>query len=406
MKTIATKRRDEASEGIPPGVAASRRDRAINLSPPVETAEGFLRFEGFIAKPGGLTYANRGGGSRVELVRPETLHDPSSLSTLALKPVVLEHPIEGGRQVDVTPENYQRHAVGTVGESWEVMPDGRVKFGFMVTAKKAIDAIRRHGVRQLSPGYDLLYVAKPGVDKVFGRFDGEQRNRVYNHLALTLRARGGDDIGFRADSQIPRALPRSLSLGGIPVHPLFAILAAMSVDPTIIDSARQRYDALPAESQPEKRADALDAQVETLKADLAAEKKRADDAVALTTDDAMLAAFERRDSLLGLARAHRIDAADVGLVGLGNDALAKKLALAIDDGLTDESSAADVDATLRHAMKRADGEKGRADSSRAYDTAKVSDKPPERTRRDGDGEKRVDSSASFFDRIAKARSAT
>lgn len=406
------KRRDEADTGLP-GVACSRRDRdGIELSRPVETPEGFLKFEGYIAKPGILTYA-RNGGTR-ELVRPETLHDPASLDTLKLKPVVLEHPIEGGQHVDVTPDNYQRHSVGTVGETWEVMPDGRVKFGFLVTARKAIDAIKRHGVRQLSPGYDLRFVSRPGEDPVFGRYDGEQLSRVYNHLALTLKARGGDDIGFRADSV--RALP-SLSLGGLTVHPLIAILLAAGVDRGALNEAQSRYDSLPDDKKPEKRADALADEIGDLKKKLDDEKARADGLAARLTDDALVAAFDQRLDLLDLAREARVDSA--GLDKLGNDALARKVATALDPKLAADASDADVAATIRAEKRRFDSQRGgrrdsrraddrgRRDSERAYEAAQVSGTAPERKRRDGRGEpepeKRVDSHAAFLNRVAKAR---
>jgi hypothetical protein len=174
-----------------------RVDRGGELKAPVTTDEGYLKTEGYTARPGVMIYHEDGKEVR-ELVPRSTLHDRASLDTLAMKPVTLNHP-----SAMLTPETVTDYSRGTTGERADVASDGRVKFSLMVTDEGALNEIaewKADGkVLGLSPGYRCDVKMTPGTDPEFGRYDRIQVNRRYNHLALTPTPRGGDGVHFRMD---------------------------------------------------------------------------------------------------------------------------------------------------------------------------------------------------------------
>lgn len=194
-----------------------RRDHMETLGPPEVTPEGFLIFDGYVVKPGILTYED---GTR-ELVPPETLHDPESLRTLALRPLTFEHPDPAIYPDMVTPDNEADLSIGTTGENPRVTMDGRVAFKIVARRRDGIDRIlqmRDAGkVLGLSTGCRCTLDRTPGVDPVYGPYDAIQRRRVYNHLAITDSPRAGSGAHFRLDSEktMKNALLHALSILGI-----------------------------------------------------------------------------------------------------------------------------------------------------------------------------------------------
>lgn len=201
------KRRDSglpARVKTPPasGSRVLRFDRG-ELRPSHRTPEGYLFVDVFLAKPGVLEYEEFDGTRRRELVLPEELHRSDSLGTLGGKAVTVEHPPE-----DVDPDNEAAYAVGTVDTQIEVVADGRVRVGYLVRRRDGIDYIERDGAREASPGYTVKIQRKEEVDPSdvakwtaeYGEFDAIQRDRRYNHGAITKMARGGRDIHLRAES--------------------------------------------------------------------------------------------------------------------------------------------------------------------------------------------------------------
>jgi hypothetical protein len=78
------------------------------------------------------------------------------------------------------------------------MVNGKLYASFVVHDADGINAVRK-GRTQLSPGY------KCDVEIVSGtwngqEYDGIQRSRIYNHLAIVDSARGGDELKIKVDS--------------------------------------------------------------------------------------------------------------------------------------------------------------------------------------------------------------
>jgi hypothetical protein len=178
------------------------REDFVELEPAIRTDEGYFRFKGFAAKPGVMVYVIDGREVRV-LVPPETLHDKASLDTLVLKPLTLGHPDPDMYPDQVTPYNERDLSVGSVGESVEIRRDGRVAFSNVVRSAHAIQAIEQMQaegkILGLSPGYRCDEECSPGVHPEYGAYDRIQRNRRYNHLAITDSPRGGPRVHFRID---------------------------------------------------------------------------------------------------------------------------------------------------------------------------------------------------------------
>lgn len=182
-------------------LGVERFDRAVILRPPIRTDEGFLRADAFIAKPGVLEYRNADGSITRELIPPETLHDSASLETLKLKPVTLEHPNPNDYPDGVTPLNYANLSVGSTGQEVDVADEGDVRFPLVISSQAAVMAVQ-NGIREVSPGYKVDIERSPGTHPVYGNYDSIQRNRRYNHLAITALARGGRSVRLRADAAI------------------------------------------------------------------------------------------------------------------------------------------------------------------------------------------------------------
>lgn len=173
----------------------SLRYDSTPLSPPVLTAEGFLRVDSFPTRVGVLVYRDANGQERRELRHPDEVFNQDSLDSLAGVAVT-----QGHRGV-VAPANIRTLRVGTV------VGEPRRK-GNMVQARLQIDdsdmvkAVREDkAYTELSCGYRCDYDPTPGVFQG-ERYDGVQRKIRYNHVALckTGEARAGSVCAMRLDS--------------------------------------------------------------------------------------------------------------------------------------------------------------------------------------------------------------
>lgn len=226
-------RTDSGNVGTEEPARARRCDRG-ELLRAHRTTEGYLLIEGRAARPGVLTYRNADGSTTRELVLPEELHRTDSLATLARKPVTVEHP-----SVPVGPDNVRELGVGDVdGEVAVEEEGGFVRVKLVVSRRDGIDAIDSDGIRELSPGYDCRIDATPGTHPTYGAYDQIQRDRRYNHLALTERARGGPEIRFRVDGASVQVDP--FPIEDRPMHPKLLLLLAQLVGAT---NVKRRTDA-------------------------------------------------------------------------------------------------------------------------------------------------------------------
>lgn len=158
------------------------------------TPEGYLLVDTYLARPGVYEYRNQDGSITRELITEEELHRADSLATLGGKPVTLEHPPE-----DVTADNWEKYSVGEIPPDIIVTADGRVKVQYFIKRVDAIEAVDK-GKREASPGYSCIIDPTPGQHPKYGRYDAIQKDRKYNHGAITDAARGGPQIHMRTDS--------------------------------------------------------------------------------------------------------------------------------------------------------------------------------------------------------------
>jgi hypothetical protein len=150
------------------------------------TPEGYLVANAKIARIGIQEYPNPDGTVRREFRPPEEVANRDSLKTLCDLPISIEHP-----PAMLDSSNARHFAVGWNGS---VNYDG----GFVSTKVKIID---QHAVKnaldggriELSVGYLTKLDWTPGVWEG-QRYDAIQRNIKGNHIALTVKARGGADL--------------------------------------------------------------------------------------------------------------------------------------------------------------------------------------------------------------------
>ncbi len=151
------------------------------------TPEGFLNCYMRVAKIGDLQYRNADGSTRTEYVSKDSLFNTDSVKSLKMKPVTFEHP-----PALLTAETAKGYSTGSTGHL--TVPDGSfLGITAVIHDKPTIDAILSGKAREVSCGYtcDL-------VKRADGSF--EQRNRQYNHVAVTRKGRAGNSVAVHMDS--------------------------------------------------------------------------------------------------------------------------------------------------------------------------------------------------------------
>lgn len=160
-----------------------------------KTPEGFLVCESVpIARVGEMTYGpgetpvDPGSDGRVYIMRTaKEVFKPDSIASIAGKPIADDHP-----PVDVEPVNWHFYTKGVVmhprrGEGSDA---DKLLADLMIFDPDMIADIEA-GKREVSCGYTPEYypVLDAGGNEVPGR--GEQRDIIYNHLALVEKGRCG-----------------------------------------------------------------------------------------------------------------------------------------------------------------------------------------------------------------------
>lgn len=376
--------------------------------------DGTLLLEGYAAREGVLRYVMPDGTIRRELVTRDTLLD--SASTLARAPLTMRHPRE-----DVTPDNVQTYGVGDVDGEVVVHDDGFTRVKMAVRRADAIQAVQTKQLEELSPGYKVRLDETPGTHPVDGPYDAVQVERVYNHLALVERARGGPSVRVRADSAvlaepIDPAHPRrrgergdtapSTTRGGKVNPHLSALLLALGVtarvdsDDAGLALASERATAL---KQRADKLDATEAELTKLRSDMSdlekekedMEKER-DEAKAkadaaetklgkLEADLKAKADAAELERLTALAGKLQIKADGLDRDGLRSAIAAKQLGADLPEGRSDAYVDALIDLAARDADKgRLDGGSGWAPTpTDTNNTGARSDAAEAQKRRDG-----------------------
>lgn len=173
-----------------------RYDRG-SLRKPEKTAQGFLRVEGHVARPGIYEYVNtredeaegfgKEGTLRRELRPDSEVTSAKSLATLVGAPITNGHPRKNGKRVPVTSENVKDFEVGTV---MAARADGDVIAATLLVKDKAAIRAVENGKHELSPGYAVEVEIRSGTDPKYGCYDCVQSDITYNHQAIVDRGRG------------------------------------------------------------------------------------------------------------------------------------------------------------------------------------------------------------------------
>lgn len=161
-----------------------------------ETKQGFLKVPAYTARTGIQKY-RMDDGRVVKEYRPESeVFSKVSMDSLATAAVTNGHPTEM-----VNPDNAKELIVGFPQGGITKQEDGFEKFlatELIITHRSAIDAIRA-GKAQLSNGYHVDLEFEQG-EYNGQKYDAIQKNIVNNHIAIVWRARGGEKVRLRLDS--------------------------------------------------------------------------------------------------------------------------------------------------------------------------------------------------------------
>lgn len=350
-----------------------RLDRGFGfLREPKRTEEGYLVTEAIVAKPGILHYRLPDGSVRRELVLPAELKLDASVSTIAHKPVTLEHPPERM----LTPKTVQKRSQGTVTGEARIDDEGRLVVPLVIQGDKALAALKR-GVREISPGYRCRIDSQPGTHPRYGGYDCIQRSRRYNHVAITERGRGGRDVAIRTDAAVEldpfTAGATGTSKREVTMNPLIALLMGLGVSEEV---AKDRFEDVQSTVGSQLRQDAADAVAAKTTAESAkteAESKLADAVQRADTAEKLetrLDWHKERSSLEALAGKHNVSDTDaMDNAALKRSILAKGKVNV--EGKSDEWVDARLDAMIDAApVQRADSDRGAAFRAISHKTHK------------------------------------
>lgn len=250
------------------------------------TAEGFLTGDAIVTRTGVFQYINNDGTIRHELRHPDDVFNADSLESLKLKPVTDNHPPEL-----VNSDNAELYSIGSTGESVTI-DENSVAIKFSVHRKDAIKKVAL-GKRELSLGYNLDLEEEAGVwDGV--PYTHRQKNIRYNHLAIVDQARAGrmariNMDGFAVqlhheeeDKSMTDKEMQTVNLDGLTYR-------------ADAEVAKAYEKAVLSEKQARNDAEALQGQVDELKAQIEAIK-------ATHNDQAMAQAVAERVALLETAK--------------------------------------------------------------------------------------------------------
>ncbi len=165
------------------------------------TSIGGLVLDANFTRTGVLEYRAPDGSIRRELRHPDDVFDAKSLDSLAHATVTDDHP---GK---VHPGNWRQESIGFVAGRPERAPDTTASGDQMVRGQvhiqhgPAIDKVDSGKLKEASCGYACKYDPTPGEYRG-QKFDGRQRDIIYNHLAFGPPGwgRAGPEVSMRMDS--------------------------------------------------------------------------------------------------------------------------------------------------------------------------------------------------------------
>ena len=235
-------------------------------------SNGWLRASAALTRAGVFVYRNEDGSIRRELRPPQEVFRSDLIARYAGLPLTVGHPAE---PLDAT--STRAHQVGAVAGT-PVRESDLLVAELLITDITAIEAIQA-GTQQISVGYDCTLDPTPGI--WFGiPYDLVQRNITPNHAALVDRGRAGPECAIRLD-QGDIMIELTIDGNSVSVSPEMegAVLSALGLDPANppksleLSMGQVTMDKAPAPAAPAPkadRADALQARIDSLQAQLAA----------------------------------------------------------------------------------------------------------------------------------------
>lgn len=257
-------------------MTVQRFDSGGKLGKVERTPQGGIKAPAGLTRSGVLVYLNPDGTERREYRPPEEVFAAQSVATLSHAPVTKLHPFGNGGQTLVTKDNFRDYSIGHL--AGEARQDGDTLAGDLVIQDgDAIARIEREELNEVSLGYLCAYEPKPGTTPKGERYDGIQRNIVYNHIALVPRGRAGSEIRLRLDSAGNQECPE----GQKENQPTMKIEIINGVEYEVGTPAhtKARADQATARADADERLAKAEAERDQYKADLDAAKGRFDAAV-------------------------------------------------------------------------------------------------------------------------------
>jgi len=184
-----------------------------------ETGDGYMICRPRIARTGIQIYQGAEVGrpdlKTVRVYRPESeVFSADAMSSLAHKPVTVEHPSE-----PVTAKNWRKYAVGRLDD--EIVRDGEfIRVPLILMDAEAIEVVKG-GKSQLSVGYSAQLQWADGVTKDGEKYDVTQTAIRANHVAITHTARGGPKLRMGDNDEHQRRktmATRTIQVDGISVE--------------------------------------------------------------------------------------------------------------------------------------------------------------------------------------------
>lgn len=267
---------DPASEAEAEGMGLIQRFK--------KDGNGFLVGKAQVTNIGVFSYILPNGTVRRELRPRSEVMDAESLASLKLVPFTNDHPA-----TKVTPENASSLSIGSIGDGIATSSDG-VFAPIVITDATAI-AEAEGGKQALSCGYRCEIDETSGVWNGVA-YDVIQRNIRYNHVALVNRGRAGDAAVLKLDGAGvavgTQVLPTTkeptmkIKLDSAEVEVADSVGLAFNALQSKLDAAEATHKEALATVQ--AKADAAEAQVETLKAQLAEAPTKLDEAIKARMD--------------------------------------------------------------------------------------------------------------------------
>ncbi len=288
-----------------------RIDALEQSSAPVRTDDGRVFMDGRFTRAGVFKYRNPDGTIRREY-RPESeVFKTDSMDSFKNLVVTNGHPPKL-----LTAQTAKKHAVGMTGS--DIRRDSNYLSGRVIVFDGAATADIDSGKHQLSCGYSVREDHTPGVHPQYGAYDLVQRDIRGNHVSIEDRGRAGAGARLRTDSLIDAAImisaepPNPIPEGKLDMADNFQTQVIELTTQAAKASARADIaDAKVAEMEAklkvaEDRATKSDAERDSVKAELEAEKKARTDAAA-----DLPAQVRARVEMEGVVRSLKLDVKDL-----------------------------------------------------------------------------------------------